>query len=216
MRRLERPGLPVSRSTLAESRSNTVTDRASTKPPLMTPRANAAPMLPTPRKPIVPKRSAMTNSFPIVPVSIKLCRNWESFGNHVFSQKRTPTLPYSEGAVSLFLYVINVCPKKSRIILSPRIPPRRRCLIVHVFPMIFFQKYGLNGDKVGLIVLNGFLHSALNDIPLFVIPAKAGTQNRDVLVVCAFPLGFPLCFPVCPPLDPRFRGDDDRGIALGY
>jgi hypothetical protein len=51
-----------------------------------------------------------------------------------------------------------------------------------------------------LIVLNDLGHSGFNAIPLFVIPAKAGTQIRDHPVDCAFLLGFPPCFPVRPPL----------------
>jgi hypothetical protein len=99
-----------------------------------------------------------------------------------FLTKTLTPLPFPKGAVSLFLYVfIAFAQRNQRIILSPRIPPRTPLpLIVRVFPMIFFQKYGLNGDKVGLFVLNGFLHSALNVIPLFVIPTKAGTQTRGV------------------------------------
>ncbi len=36
------------------------------------------------------------------------------------------------------------------------------------------QKYRVNGDKVGSIVSNDFLHSGLNATPLFVIPVFAG------------------------------------------
>ncbi len=39
----------------------------------------------------------------------------------------------------------------------------------------------VNGDKVGLIVLNDFLHSGLNAIPLFVIPAFAGMTEKGFL-----------------------------------
>jgi hypothetical protein len=53
------------------------------------------------------------------------------------------------------------------------------------------QKHEENGDRVEWIVLNDFGHSGLNAFPLFVVPAKAGTQIRENPVDCAFPLDFP-------------------------
>jgi hypothetical protein len=57
-----------------------------------------------------------------------------------------------------------------------------------------FAKYEVNGDKIVWIVLDDFLHSGQNTIPLFVIPAQAGTQIRDDPVDRVFP-GISLLFP---------------------
>jgi hypothetical protein len=76
------------------------------------------------------------------------------------------------------------------------------------------QKYGVNGDKVGWIVLNDFFNSVLNAILFSVIPAKAGTQSRVDLVDCVSPR-FSFCFPVRASLGPRFRGDDELVEASG-
>jgi hypothetical protein len=59
-----------------------------------------------------------------------------------------------------------------------------------------------------------FPHGSPNTIALFVIPAKAGPQIRDVLVDYVFPR-FPPCFPVRASLGPRVRGDDERGRESG-
>ncbi len=50
-----------------------------------------------------------------------------------------------------------------------------------------------------------FSHGGQNTIPLFVIPAKAGTQIRDVLVD-RVSLGFSPCFPFALLWVPAFAG----------
>ncbi len=72
------------------------------------------------------------------------------------------------------------------------------------------------GDELQNLAKDGqiFLDEGLNAIPLYVIPAKAGTQIRNGPVDCVSS-EFSPCFPVRPPLDPRFRGDDERGASCG-
>jgi hypothetical protein len=67
------------------------------------------------------------------------------------------------------------------------------------------QKYGVNGDNVGWIVLNDFLNSIPNAIPFSVIPAKAGTQGRDDPVDCVSP-SFSAVFPCALLWVPAFAG----------
>jgi len=70
------------------------------------------------------------------------------------------------------------------------------------------QKYGVNDDKAGWIFSDeSFLYSGLKAIPLFVIPAKAGTQIRNVPVDTVSSEFSPFLF-VRVSLDLGFCGDD--------